>query len=227
MDEPGLIQAAKKGDLQAFNRLVLGYQDMVYNQAFRMMGEIESAEDATQDAFILAFRHIRGFRGGSFKAWLLRIVTNVCYDELRRRKRRPTVALEPMDENEEEIESPHWLADPNESPEEASERREMSLALQQCLDQLPIEFKTVVVLVDVQGRQNPRHVPRVVRESVVLVVPVPAGANHFNVGDVFQQVSQFIARQLLVIDDNGTPGHRAFRHENGSITFTVPGSAGH
>ena len=151
MDEPGLIQAAKKGDLQAFNRLVLGYQDMVYNQAFRMMGEIESAEDATQDAFILAFRHIRGFRGGSFKAWLLRIVTNVCYDELRRRKRRPTVALEPMDENEEEIESPHWLADPNESPEEASERREMSLALQQCLDQLPIEFKTVVVLVDVQG----------------------------------------------------------------------------
>jgi len=151
MDEPGLIQAAKKGDLQAFNRLVLGYQDMVYNQAFRMMGEIESAEDATQDAFILAFRHIRGFRGGSFKAWLLRIVTNVCYDELRRRKRRPTVALEPMDENEEEIESPHWLADPNESPEEVSERREMSLALQQCLDQLPIEFKTVVVLVDVQG----------------------------------------------------------------------------
>jgi len=151
MDEPGLIQAAKKGDLQAFNRLVLGYQDMVYNQAFRMMGETESAEDATQDAFILAFRHIRGFRGGSFKAWLLRIVTNVCYDELRRRKRRPTVALEPMDENEEEIESPHWLADPNESPEEASERREMSLALQQCLDQLPIEFKTVVVLVDVQG----------------------------------------------------------------------------
>ena len=151
MDEPGLIQAAKKGDLQAFNRLVLGYQDMVYNQAFRMMGETESAEDATQDAFILAFRHIRGFRGGSFKAWLLRIVTNVCYDELRRRKRRPTVALEPMDENEEEIESPHWLADPNESPEEASERREMSLALQQCLDQLPIEFRTVVVLVDVQG----------------------------------------------------------------------------
>jgi len=151
MDEPALIKAAGKGDLQAFNRLVLAYQDMVYNQAFRMMGEIEPAEDATQDAFILAFRHIGGFRGGSFKAWLLRIVTNVCYDELRRRKRRPTITLEPMDENEEAIESPYWLADSNETPEEASERREMSLALQQCLDQLPLEFKTVVVLVDVQG----------------------------------------------------------------------------
>jgi len=151
MDEVALIQSARQGDLDAFNRLVLTYQDRMFSQAYRMMGESEAAEDATQEAFISAFRNLGSFRGGSFRAWLLRIVTNVCYDELRRRKRRPTTPLEPMDEDEEEIESPRWLADPSESPEEHSERVELDHAIQNCLEDLPEEFRTVVVLVDVQG----------------------------------------------------------------------------
>ena len=151
MDETGLILEAQRGDMQSFNRLVIAYQDMVYNQAFRMMGEFDAAEDATQEAFISAFKSIRNFRGGSFKGWLLRIVTNACYDELRRRKRRPTTPLEPLDEDNEEIESPHWIADPGESPEDSSERRELSLAIQNCLNQLPEEFKVVVILVDIQS----------------------------------------------------------------------------
>ena len=89
MDETRLIQDAQHGDIDAFNRLVLAYQDMVYNQAYRVMGEPFAADDATQEAFISAYRKIKTYRGGSFKAWLLRIVTNACYDELRRRKRRP------------------------------------------------------------------------------------------------------------------------------------------
>ncbi len=152
MDEAGLIQAAQQGDLTAFNRLVLAYQDLVYNQAYRMMGETEAADDATQDAFISAYKHIRSYRGGSFKSWLLRIVTNACYDELRRRKRRPTQPLEPLDpENNEEMESARWMVDPGESPEEALERVELDRALQHCLDGLPDDFRTIVVLVDIQG----------------------------------------------------------------------------
>jgi RNA polymerase sigma-70 factor, ECF subfamily len=152
MDEAGLIRAAQQGDLTAFNRLVLAYQDMVYNQAYRMIGESEAADDATQDAFISAYRNIRSYRGGSFKSWLLRIVTNACYDELRRRKRRPTQPLEPLDpENNEEMESARWMIDPGESPEEALERVELDRALQHCLDDLPPDFRTVVVLVDIQG----------------------------------------------------------------------------
>ncbi len=111
MDEAVLIQDALHGDLDAFNRLVLAYQDMVYYQAYRMMGEAQGAEDATQEAFISAFRKLKSYRGGSFKAWLLRIVTNACYDELRRQKRRPTTPLEPLGADEEEIELPTWLAD--------------------------------------------------------------------------------------------------------------------
>jgi RNA polymerase sigma-70 factor (ECF subfamily) len=151
MDETGLIQDARQGDLDAFNRLVLAYQDIVFAQAYRLMGEMEAAEDATQDTFISAFRSLKSYRGGSFRAWLLRIVTNACYDELRRRKRRPTTPLEPVDAEEEEIESPRWLADPGESPEDRAERAELDQAIQNCLQGLPPDFRTVVVLVDVQG----------------------------------------------------------------------------
>ena len=152
MDEAGLIRAAQSGDLNAFNRLVLAYQEMLLNQAYRMTGEVDAAEDATQEAFISAYQHIRSFRGGSFKAWLLRIVTNACYDELRRRKRRPVVPLEPVgQENNEEIESARWLVDPGESPEEATERSELGQALQRCLNELPPEFRAIVILVDIQG----------------------------------------------------------------------------
>jgi RNA polymerase sigma factor (sigma-70 family) len=151
MDESVLILAARDGDLESFNGLVIAYQDMVYSQAYRMIGEMDTAEDATQDAFISAFRHLNTYRGGSFKAWLLRIVTNVCYDELRRRKRRPTTPLEPLDNNDEEVESPYWMSDPGESPEETAERAELAGALQKCLEALPIDFRAAVTLVDIQG----------------------------------------------------------------------------
>jgi RNA polymerase sigma-70 factor (ECF subfamily) len=151
MDETELIHAARCGDLDSFNRLVLAYQDMVYSQAYRLIGEPEAAEDAAQDAFISAFRNLGSYRGGSFKAWLLRIVTNGCYDELRRRKRRPTTPLEPLDNDSEEIESPRWLSDPGDSPEQTAERAELAKALQHCLSDLPPEFRSVVILVDIQG----------------------------------------------------------------------------
>ena len=151
MDEAALIRAAQHGDLDSFNRLVLHYQDMVYSQAYRMIGEVDSAEDATQEAFISAYRGLRSYRGGSFNAWLLRIVTNACYDELRRRKRHPTTSMEPLSDDEEEIESPRWMRDPSESPEERTERDELGSAIRHCLDDLPVDFRTVVILVDIQG----------------------------------------------------------------------------
>jgi RNA polymerase sigma-70 factor (ECF subfamily) len=150
VDEIGLIQSAKKGDLDAFNRLVLEYQNLAYNVAYRMMNDPASAEDITQDAFISAYRKLNSFRGGSFKAWLLRIVTNASYDELRKHKRRPTTSLEPVSDDD-EIESPAWLADPGESPEEVAARGELANAIQECLEKLGTDFKTVVVLVDLQG----------------------------------------------------------------------------
>jgi RNA polymerase sigma-70 factor (ECF subfamily) len=151
MDEVALISDAQRGDLDAFNRLVLAHQDALYNTALRILGDDALAADATQEAFISAFRSLNSYRGGSFKAWLLRTVTNACYDELRRQKRRPSVPLEPTNDDDEEMESPRWLADGSMSPEEKFEADELEHAIQHCLDGLPAEFRAVVVLADVQG----------------------------------------------------------------------------
>lgn len=151
MDEPALIQAAQKGDLDSFNTLILHYQDTVFNTALRLTGDEDMAEDAAQEAFISAFRSISTFRGGSFKAWMMRMVTNACYDEFRRRKRRPTVPLEPETAEGEENESPKWLADPGMTPAEQFEADEVEHAIQHCLDALPTDFRAVVVLADIQG----------------------------------------------------------------------------
>ena len=151
MDEYALIQAARKGDLEAYNRLVLAYQDMVYYQAYSLLGDRESAEDFSQEAFLTAYRNLPTFRNGSFRAWLSRIITHACFDELRRRKRRPTIPLYPVDKDDEEIESPEWLADPSPSPEERVERMDTRRSLQRYLDELPEEFRATIMLVDVHG----------------------------------------------------------------------------
>jgi RNA polymerase sigma-70 factor (ECF subfamily) len=151
METADLINKALEGNLDSFNQIVLEYQDMVYYQAYRVMGEPDAAEDATQEAFLSAYRKLHTYRGGSFKSWLLRIVTNACYDELRRRKRQPVSPLNPIDDSGEEIESPAWLEDPAEKPEQSIERLELSQAIQHCLNELAAEFRSVVVLVDIQG----------------------------------------------------------------------------
>jgi len=151
MDELALIHDAQAGNLDAFNTLVLAYQDSLFNTALRILGDDDQAADATQDAFISAFRNINSFRGGSFKAWLMRTVTNACYDELRRKKRRPTVALEPDTDDGNEMDTPRWLADPGMSPEQKVEADDIEHAIQHCLNALPTEFRTVVVLADIQG----------------------------------------------------------------------------
>lgn len=153
MDEPALISEAQNGDLNAFNRLVLEYQTTVYNLAYRIMGEADSAADAAQEAFISAYKNLRHYRGGSFKAWLLRIVTNACYDELRRRKRRPAASLEALTvvEKGPDADTEAALVSHDESPEDFTERRELAKQLQRCLDRLPEDMRTVVVMSDVMG----------------------------------------------------------------------------
>ncbi len=153
MDEAGLILAAQRGDLDSFNRLVLVYQTQVYNLAYRIFGDAESAADAAQEAFLASYRGLKSFRGGSFRSWLLRIVTNVCYDELRRRKRRPATSLEAILDSEVDVEDDGAGLRPSGPmrPETAAEHSELSKAIQDCLNRLPDDFRVVVVLADVQG----------------------------------------------------------------------------
>jgi len=149
MDERALVVAARQGDVEAFNQLILIYQGMVYNLAYRILGDPDAAADATQEAFLSAFRAIRKFRGGSFKAWLLRIVTNACYDQLRLKQRRPTVSLDALPAAGSAVAPPPTGAE--ETPEEHALRQELARVIQAGIQTLPPEQRVTLVLSDVQG----------------------------------------------------------------------------
>ncbi len=152
MDEASLIAAAQQGKVDAFNELVLAYQQQVYNLAYRIMGDPASAADATQDAFISAYRSIARFRGGSFKSYMMRIVSNRCYDELRRRKRNPTTSFDDLSRGGELDEDANpALVNGGEGPEEYTERQEVSRLIQSGIETLPPDQRITLVLSDVQG----------------------------------------------------------------------------
>jgi RNA polymerase sigma-70 factor (ECF subfamily) len=148
MDEQTLIATARAGNPEAYNALVRTYQDMAYSVAYRVLGRPEAAADATQDAFLAAYRGLPAFRGGSFKAWLLRIVTNSCYDQLRAVRRRPQTSLEDVSEDPDYAVS---LADPGESPEDTLLRQDMAQTLEAGIAKLPVDQRLVLVLSDVEG----------------------------------------------------------------------------
>lgn len=158
MDEPALIRSAQRGDMDAFNTLVLAYQAQVYNVALRIMDDPAAASDATQEAFISAYKGLRGFRGGSFKSWLLRTVTNACYDALRYAKRRPATSLDALGETQDGTAEDangagfdEFVASDAESPAAAAERAELRRAIDTGLRQLPPDQRIVFVLSDIQG----------------------------------------------------------------------------
>ena len=147
-NEETLLTMASKGSLDAFNELVLTYQNIAYYQAYALLRDTALAEDATQDSFIRAFQNITRFRGGSFRAWILKIVTNAAYDMLRRSKRHPMQSLYPEDEYGDEIEAPVWLADTTPSVQDTVEQGEFARDLYRLIDELPAVYRTVLTLVD-------------------------------------------------------------------------------
>jgi RNA polymerase sigma-70 factor (ECF subfamily) len=137
------------GDLVAFNQLVLANQDLAYHHAYYLLGDPADAQDAVQEGFLKAFQGLHGFRGGSFRAWLLRIVTNSAYDMLRLSQRHPTQPLFPEDRDGVEVESPTWFSGRGESVQDAVEQNELAMHLYRTLDRLPTVYHDVLILIDV------------------------------------------------------------------------------
>lgn len=143
-----LVSLSKDGNLQAFNSLVASYERQVFNLCLRLVGDRQAAEDATQEAFLSAFRGIRKFRGGNFRSWLLRIAANQAKDELRHRGRRPvTTPIVADDPDDRPIDPP----DPARGPSERAENRELASALSRALQTLPFEQRQAILLVDYHG----------------------------------------------------------------------------
>jgi len=202
MDEASLVQAAQKGDLDAFNQLILAVQELAYNVAYRILSDEAAAEDATQNAFLSAYRSLHTFRGGSFRAWVLRMVTNSCYDELRRVKRRPTTPLEPLtDDGDDEIESPHWMASGDPSPEAEMETRELESAVQDCLKRLPDDFRVVLVMVDIQGMDYQEV--SVISGSPLGTIKSRLARARLKLRDCLQRFRELLPAQFRLIGEEG------------------------
>lgn len=145
-----LVTATLRGELEAFNQLVVLYQDYLYAMTVRVVRDPDISEDAVQEAFFSAYRNLERFSGPSFRAWLTRISINAARDMLRKRKRRPS---EPY---------PEWEDDSWQPPAPASERPEAILdaqhqrtAIARCMEGISDDQRTAIVLFDVQGYGYP------------------------------------------------------------------------
>jgi RNA polymerase sigma factor (sigma-70 family) len=146
--EARVIRRAQQRDLAAFNALVLAHQGLAYSVAKRILGSRESAADATQESFLQAYRTLGRFRGGSFRAWLLRVVVNTCYDTLRFQRRHPNSSLGADGAANEHAIRLHAGA---ESAEESAILHELNGRIQAALGRLPVDQRVVVILCDIEG----------------------------------------------------------------------------
>jgi len=155
-DEALLITRSQRGDVNAFNQLVLYYQKITYNVVLRMLGDRDAAADVTQDTFMAAFRAMQSFRGGSsFRSWLLRIASNQACDYWRRANRHPQDSLDRM-MDEDEPHDPGMLStliatEQAANPEEFLLNQELQELIQKALQELPLDQRIAVILCDVQG----------------------------------------------------------------------------
>jgi RNA polymerase sigma-70 factor, ECF subfamily len=141
-----LLERARDGDLDAFNDLVLLYQDQLFALVVRMVPDRDQASDCVQEAFFSAYRNLHGFRGGSVKSWLNRICVNAAMDTQRARKRRP---VQPYPELDDDSWQPPTGVEAD--PERIAVHAERSRAIADALTHITDDQRTAIVLYDVEG----------------------------------------------------------------------------
>jgi RNA polymerase sigma-70 factor (ECF subfamily) len=141
-----LLERAREGDLDAFNDLVVVYQDFLFALVVRMVPDRDQASDAVQEAFFSAYRNLDGFRGGSVRSWLSRITINAAMDAQRLKKRRPA---DPYPELEDDTWQPP--ADASADPVTTSLTAERHRALNAAMARITDDQRTAIVLYDVEG----------------------------------------------------------------------------
>ncbi len=151
IEEKRLVRLAIQGSQEAFGQLVSTYEKQVYNLALRMVGNREDAADLTQEAFLRAWRGLQTFKSeAAFSTWMYRLTTNVCIDFLRREKRRRTVSLTFLDEEDgQEVELS--IPDDSPGPEQLVLETENQEMVARALGELNVEFREILTLRVING----------------------------------------------------------------------------
>src|SRR5438270_6320156 len=150
-EELALVDAARHGDVGAFEELIKRYDRNVFRIAQHITQNREDAEDVVQDAFIKAYQNLKQFQGNSkFYTWLVRIAVNEALMKLRRRKTSKTVSIDEDVETEEGF-VPREVTDWSPNTEQLYKQAELGDILEKTIQGLPAGFRTVFVLRDVEG----------------------------------------------------------------------------
>jgi RNA polymerase sigma-70 factor, ECF subfamily len=150
-DEAVLVTEAKAGSYEAFEDLVNRYEKKIYRLGLNLTGNPEDAEDMLQETFLKAFEHLSNFREDSrFYTWIVRIAINQGLMKLRKRRSSKEVQMEDAENEDGEV-IPRDFADWRPNPEQELERTELETILQNAARSLPMTFRTVFFLRDVEG----------------------------------------------------------------------------
>lgn len=150
-NERTLVERAQSGDIEAFEKLIEGCQKKVFNIAFRMIGNYEDANELAQEVFLKAFRSIKKFKGDSlFSTWIYKVTSNVCLDEIRKRKNKMVFSLdEEIEYGDGEIK--RQIPDNAPTPEVEAELNEIKKVVNKSIQELPSDYKSIIILRDIQG----------------------------------------------------------------------------
>lgn len=160
-----LINQAKSGDAQAYDKLLNKYRNSVYNLVYRMVRDIEEAEDLTQEAFIKAFNSLTQFNEDyAFSTWLYKIATNNCIDFFRKRKLQTLSLDKPIQYKDSEIHQE--IPDPELNPEKSILASERSSIIREAIETLPEKYYTAIVL---------RHTEEKSYEEIAEILRLPIG----------------------------------------------------
>ena len=146
-----LVARTQAGDVRAFDALVVRYSPRLYGLVYHMTSNHEDTNDLMQEAFAKAFRSINGFQGkSSFYTWMHSIAANMTINFLKKRNRRPTMSLDDLDNgiaNDPELAQAISSTDPRRQ----SDLSELQKKLNEAMQKLSVEHRTVVTMFDVQG----------------------------------------------------------------------------
>lgn len=203
-DDRELVAKSLGGDTEALRTIVERYQERVYNVAFQMTGSHEDSLDLAQDSFLRVFRALSSFKGdSSLGTWIHRIAHNIVIDELRKRRRRPVVAMSTdtvviTEDGEHMLE---WSAPMDEAPEEQLLRAEKKREIEQALQRISPEHRSVLVMRDIEG---------LTYEEVAEVLGL-------NVGTVKSRLNRarLALREKLKVMEQGTGMRRLIKQKGG------------
>jgi RNA polymerase sigma-70 factor (ECF subfamily) len=165
-EDRAMIRRVQRGDASAFNDLIIKYEKVVFNFAYRLTQNYDDANDIAQDAFIRAYNAMPNFRGdAAFSTWIFRITTNVFLDERKRRKAHPQQSLDEYNTPGEERESLQ-IEDPSPTPEDIVQGNERQRLLVKAIQSLPEYQRNMVVLYHLQQKSY---------EEIAAIMELPLG----------------------------------------------------